>query len=890
MDYKYKISVVIPVYNVEKYISETIDSVIKQTLGFKNNIQIVLINDGSTDNSEKVCLKYKNRYPDNIVYYAKENEGVSAARNFGLKFVEGKYINFLDSDDIWDSTAFEKVYNFLEENQEINMASCRVKFFGIKKGFHILDYRFSEGTKIININEKPSYIQTFIATVFFRHDRIKNKIFDKNLKYAEDVKFVNELFFEDNKYALISDAIYYYRKREDASSATQMGGKNKFYYDALKESYLYLAEENIKRFGEIKEYFQNIIMYELQWRLKKNIDTSVINQSERNDYVDTFKKLLNYIDDNIILGQIAINYVYKLIALQIKYGEELKNKIRIIKDEIYIDKQYLMNVHEIINNIEISKIESGNLYIDGSIVLFDEIMKLYYTVNNEQKNLIEIYNNKKIPNILSSDDVGIKKGVYNIKIPLKDVKNLEFELKINDQYYKIPNKFVNHSSINNYRTGYYYKEKYLITKNNDRKKIKVEHKPILIKLILKELYFLLYLLIKKKAIKPVIQRVLYWITKSFMPRNIWLFADREFMARDSAEQVFKYTNSQENLNKRTTYFAVDKKSEDYKRMKQYGKVVGYHTLKYKLLFLNAKYLISSHADAYVNNEFGSSRKFYVDLYRFKYIYLTHGVLLHDSSSWLNRINKNIELNVVTSPMEYESILEGKYYFKPEQLIQTGLPRNDKLFDSDIKEENKILIMASWRSKLAGPVIKFSQKRAYNPKFKESEYYNFYNDLFNDKRLQETLKKYNYKIKFCIHPSFRAQLEDFKGNEFVEIAIDVDSQYETVSSKMLITDYSSAACDFAYLRKPVIYANFDLDHIYDIHYYNKGYFDYDIHGFGPNCKTYDDTINEIIKTIENNCKMEEKYKRRCDKFFYHNDNNSAKRVYEALIEHEKNTKE
>ena len=229
--------------------------------------------------------------------------------------------------------------------------------------------------------------------------------------------------------------------------------------------------------------------------------------------------------------------------------------------------------------------------------------------------------------------------------------------------------------------------------------------------------------------------MIYWITTPFMPKNIWLFADREFMARDSAEEVFKYANSQENLNKRTTFFAVDKNSEDYKRMKKYGKVVGYHTLKYKLLFLNAKYLISSHADAYVNNEFGGSRKFYVDLYRFKYIYLTHGVLLHDSSSWLNRINKNIELNVVTSPMEYQSILEGDYYFKPEQLMKTGLPRNDKLFDSNIKEENKILIMASWRSKLAGPVIKFSQKRAYNPNFKDSEYFNFYNNLFNDKKLQ-----------------------------------------------------------------------------------------------------------------------------------------------------------
>ena len=107
MGYKYKISVVIPVYNVEEYIGETIDSVIKQTIGFKKNIQIILINDGSKDNSENVCLKYKEKYPNNIVYHSKENEGVSKARNYAMQYIEGKYVSFLDSDDKIDKDAFK---------------------------------------------------------------------------------------------------------------------------------------------------------------------------------------------------------------------------------------------------------------------------------------------------------------------------------------------------------------------------------------------------------------------------------------------------------------------------------------------------------------------------------------------------------------------------------------------------------------------------------------------------------------------------------------------------------------------------------------------------------------------------------------------------------------
>ena len=100
--------------------------------------------------------------------------------------------------------------------------------------------------------------------------------------------------------------------------------------------------------------------------------------------------------------------------------------------------------------------------------------------------------------------------------------------------------------------------------------------------------------------------------------------------------------------------------------------------------------------------------------------------------------------------------------------------------------------------------------------------------------------------------------------------------------MLVTDYSSAACDFAYLNKPVIYANFDLDHIYDVHYYNKGYFDYDRDGFGSNCQSYDETLNEIIKVINNNFKVEEKYKKRMKNFFFYRDNKNCERIYNEII--------
>ena len=149
---KFKFSVIIPVYNVEEYLRETIDSVVNQTIGFEDNIQIILVNDGSPDNSEEICLEYKEKYPDNIIYIKQENAGVSAARNKGIEAAEGEFSNFLDSDDLWSLTAFENVYKNYLKNPEITLFSCQMQFFDARKGNHPLNYKYIKD-KVVNILE-----------------------------------------------------------------------------------------------------------------------------------------------------------------------------------------------------------------------------------------------------------------------------------------------------------------------------------------------------------------------------------------------------------------------------------------------------------------------------------------------------------------------------------------------------------------------------------------------------------------------------------------------------------------------------------------------------------------------------------------------------------------
>lgn len=112
-----KVSVIVPVYNVEKYLERCLNSLVNQTL---QDIQIIVVNDGSPDNSQEIIDRFEKEYPDKLKGYIKENGGLSDARNYGMQFVEGEYVAFVDSDDYVDETMYEKLYNkAIEEDSEL---------------------------------------------------------------------------------------------------------------------------------------------------------------------------------------------------------------------------------------------------------------------------------------------------------------------------------------------------------------------------------------------------------------------------------------------------------------------------------------------------------------------------------------------------------------------------------------------------------------------------------------------------------------------------------------------------------------------------------------------------------------------------------------------------
>jgi CDP-glycerol glycerophosphotransferase (TagB/SpsB family) len=386
---------------------------------------------------------------------------------------------------------------------------------------------------------------------------------------------------------------------------------------------------------------------------------------------------------------------------------------------------------------------------------------------------------------------------------------------------------------------------------------------------------------REKEFGVVLYRLMYRAARAFKRKPIWLVGDRPQFAKDNAEHLFRYFAESGMGRKRDIYFVLDKASDDYERMRKYGRTLPFDTVGHRVKFLLSDKVILSTANDVGTNPFSSKRRYYQDLYSFDYVFLRHGVSHNDMSGWINKLNKNIRLLVSSTPREYEAILHGNYCYDESVVKLTGLPRYDNL-TSDPKK--LLIILPTWRKNLQGKILPASPKREYRSDFKTSDYFLFYHRLMNDERLLAAMRRGGYRGKFFLHPVFDSQIGDFEGNGLFEVGVTVADYQELFrDGDLLLTDYSSVAFDFAYLKKPVIYAQFDFDTFYQNHSWGKSYFSYADDGFGPIGRDYEETVALLVRYIEGGCVMTDEYKARVDGFFAFTDRRNCERVAAAIEE-------
>ncbi len=242
-----KVSIIVPFYNVEGYIEKCLDTLVNQTL---KDIEIILVNDGSKDNSEFIVKKYLDKYKDKIIYLEKENGGLSDARNFGIPHATGEYIAFLDSDDYVEKDMYEKMYNIAKkENSDMVQCNFYWEYPDLNKK-KIADMPKYSGKKEMFEKTRVEAWNKLIKRDILEESKVE---FPKGLRY-EDVEFTYKLVPYINKVSFIEEPLVHYIQRGNSISNSQ-NERTKEIFDILDNVIKYYKEKNLyEEYKEVIEY------------------------------------------------------------------------------------------------------------------------------------------------------------------------------------------------------------------------------------------------------------------------------------------------------------------------------------------------------------------------------------------------------------------------------------------------------------------------------------------------------------------------------------------------------------------------------------------------------------------------------------------------------------
>lgn len=269
----YSLSVIIPVYNTEQYIERCIESLINQTL---NDIEIIIIDDGSTDKSLEIINSFKEKY-SHMRVITQSNSGQGSARNAGINIAKGKYITFVDSDDWLEDRCLEELYS-IAVNSEADIVICNMKkvYDNYCRYDEMPPFTKERLTRHEGIEEilKDKEIKSYPCAKLFRRELfVKNNILFPENMYYEDLAIGIQLFYFSNKVVLDNYYGYYYLQRDD-SSTRRISCRN--VTDRLKALYMiknFLSEKKIfikykKEFTRLCIFHMNLIINQIEdWKL-----------------------------------------------------------------------------------------------------------------------------------------------------------------------------------------------------------------------------------------------------------------------------------------------------------------------------------------------------------------------------------------------------------------------------------------------------------------------------------------------------------------------------------------------------------------------------------------------------------------------------------------------
>lgn len=867
-------SVIIPVYNLEKYIERCVNSLLCQTHPF-SKIEVILINDGSEDNSELECRKLAQRY-DNIKVISKENQGVSAARNDGIKSAQGRYIMFIDGDDTISSETiaslvtffdanFDKVdlitYNLIYINEKNELSSHERYEILNRSGIYDIDYNIHITQTTMNICVKNSKTPV---------------LFDSTLKVAEDQFFITDWIMKKHKIGFTENADYFYFRHSDASSST--GNHPYICFDQMIYFFDGLYDKYRDSKGKPSRVAQALVLYNLNWRLKADLIWPYhLQGKEMQEAREKIASYIKAIDDDVILSSPYLDNFHKYYFL--KFKEKQCNicfapqRFAIYSgDVLWADESNCLLV------FTSTRVKDSKLVLEGFLKspaceFFD--VDVYAHINGEKRG-IKLETSLSFYSAYKSAIVTNNFRHFRYKADLATVQTISFSVDIMGHRYSTKFFFAG-SSLFLQKNNAFISDKYVIRyrdyydgRPSDYFNIERPGKEELAAASseIERSHF-------QRSKGGAVYRKL--IRKKCKP--IWLYNDRHGVI-DNAYYQFKHDFGKDDGV--TRYYVIDNdeiNSELFsKEERKY--LIKYGSLKHKLKFLNCSKVLTSFSSVSVYSPFPTVQllAYYGDASHFEIVYLQHGILHAKLVNLYAKERCVIDKIVVSSHFEIENMINNYGYAK-EDLIPSGMPRYD-YEKVDSVPEGKILFSPSWRRNLIGELVE--NRRQLNEKaFLNSDFYKQIDAFLNSPRLAKLLNEYDLSLDFKNHPVFEEYNRLFQPKSSrVNI---ISGSIEMDKYNVMITDYSSIVFDFVYLKRPVIYF------VPDYEMFRSGlthtYRELDLpleEGFGAFTRNSDELLDELEKLVLNGFEPDEIYKKRMDSFFITKEKHCEK-LYNYLSE-------
>lgn len=869
---KYKVSMIVPVYNVEEYLEKCLDSMLAQTIS-PEEMEVLLINDGSTDNSFEICRRYAEEHSQ-FKLFTKDNEGLAATRNFGITRAQGKYLMFLDSDDTMSPETVKEVTDFFDRHyEEVDLVTYldQPYRFGVKGKVHYR-YQYMPESGIYDLEQFPYISQTRVNICV--KNRENNPLFDTAPGFRlEDQEYCSKVLKDKLKIGFCDKGEYQYNRSNEGSIVS-----NYFYA-------LYLFEPSIAYFerlfagfeGAVPRYYQAIYMNDLIWKHNEDKLYPYHYQGEQfEEAIGRIKALLERVDAEIIYGHPQLDNFNKQYWLKLKpnaypmvQADENGVSIYVEGKRIYSRECFELIMHKI--RIRNNRLQLRAFLKSPVYTYLPEQARIYVVENDNTENMRLIKVQDSIHSYYKSGTRTCNFYSITYCCDTDKVSRFRFYVKLDGQLYDTE-YWCMPVAVFNDKINSYVREGVQLTLSGNTVELKkvsgeetgqLEQEQTELFIGQKDVY-------SQRKLSLEYRR----------NHRIWLYYDLYTVEKDNG--YYQFVHDFEHDDGVERYYIYDRDLSEIEHLftdKQKKNLVPFGSMLHRLLYLSAEKVLTAFYGFSTISPFESESEEadYLDIIKFEIIYLQHGVL-HANLRLKNHAERcRADRIVVSSEFEKQNYIKN-YGYEEEELICTGMARYDYI-DRRKLPKNRILFAPSWREYLT-VVESGSSWGVLENKVLASEYYRKFMEFLTDERLHLLLKEQDMHLDFKLHPIIKDAGNLFRvGNERIHLAP------ETVAPedyRLFITDFSSFVFDFVYLKRPVLYFVPDMDQFRSgMNHYRELDLPFE-EAFGPLALEAGEAVEKVVEIAAHDFKPEDLFADRMTGFFYEREQ-YAEGLYRCLTE-------